>query len=110
MTTIRSQQDRYWIQIDVEPNGENVGHEDIDLSMVDKVYFVRDPHDNTTVKGVKITYAGTMAPFAYVDERARFFEQEWNRYRKLQATGAKAAPGLIQTANNFASIEKGLKR
>jgi hypothetical protein len=111
---------RRFIQVELNPSGEETGAKVIDFELIDHVEITRKPvgDDLHTITGVMIFYKGLINPGHHVpiyrnilglkDEGARFFHDEWMKYLESKGQmGAKAEPakpGVIHIAQSTPQI------
>jgi hypothetical protein len=114
MTSVRTQDKRHWIQLEVMPNGQQTGAKFMDLNMVDSVDFTRDPKtdDPDYVGFVSVFYAGEMKAIGLKGDQANWFYQTWVQFLAEtsgapHATAPKAVPGIIEIPQSIAA--KGLR-
>lgn len=103
MGDVRTQEHRYWIQIENEPKANLTGYTHIDLNLVQGVMPTYDGGKLTSVVIFYPPIPGALKlenqPM-YQRKTADFFLAEWEKFITMQARDDRAKPGLIQTASN----------
>ena len=99
---LRTQENRYWVQVEMEANGAATGAAFIDLNMVEEVTFTRAPKpDNPDyVDKVQVVSSAQIKPLLFINDNANWFYSVWVKYITLNDVCPAAKPGLIQTVRS----------
>ena len=91
--SVRTQDKRHWIQVELISELNKTGAMHVDLNMVDQILFNRNSDE--TVTELQFVYAGLMKPVGLKGTQAQFFYDEWNKFIQLNATMPKSEPGVL---------------
>lgn len=102
---VRTQEHRYWVQVESQPVGAITGFAHLDLNMVDQIYVDREPTGE--VRAVAIITAAQMKPLQLKGQSAQEFFDIWSEFiGELKHVSTKAAPGLLLTPESDGVIKR----